>query len=140
MPTSPSSHSALPPKRRFHVPSLDTTSKMPTSPSSHSALPPKRRFRVQSLSITSKMPTSPSSQSTLPLKRRFRVQLLGVASKTPTSPSSHSALLLKKLILYSVARQLSLKLRYCVQSLGGYSKSADTIYKVTRQLFLKASV
>ena len=61
----------------------------------HSALPPKRRFRVQSLDITSKMPTSPSSQSALPPKRRFRVQSLGITSKTPTSPSSHSALPLK---------------------------------------------
>jgi hypothetical protein len=89
-------HSALPPKRRFRVQSLDITSKMPTSPSSHSALPPKRRFRVQLLGITSKMPTSPSSQSALPPKRRFRVQSLDITSKTPTSPSSHSVLPLKR--------------------------------------------
>jgi hypothetical protein len=43
--------------------------KMPTSPSSRSALPPKRRLRVQSLGIISKMPTSLSCQSALPLKR-----------------------------------------------------------------------
>jgi hypothetical protein len=65
-------------------------------PLHHSALPPKHRFHVQSLGTTSKMPTSPSSHSALPPKRRFRVQLLGVASKTPTSPSSHSALPLKR--------------------------------------------
>jgi hypothetical protein len=65
-------HSVLPPKRRFHVQSLDITSKMPTSPSSQSALPPKRRFRVQLLGITSRTPTSPSSHSALPLKRRRR--------------------------------------------------------------------
>jgi hypothetical protein len=95
MPTSLSSHSALPPKCRFHVQSLDIASKMPTSLSSHSALPPKRRFHVQSLDIASKMPTSLSSHSALPPKRRFHVQSLGIASKTLTSPSSRSALTLK---------------------------------------------
>jgi hypothetical protein len=34
-------HSALPPKRRFRVQSLGITSKIPTSPSSHLALPLK---------------------------------------------------------------------------------------------------
>jgi hypothetical protein len=95
MPTSPSSHSALPLKCYFQVQSLGITSKMPTLPSSHSALPLKCCFQVQSLGITSKMSTSSSSHSALPLKCYFQVQSLGITSKMPTSSSSHSALPLK---------------------------------------------
>jgi hypothetical protein len=48
---------------------LGITSKMPTSPSSHSALTLKRRFHIQLLGITSKKPMPTSSHSALPLKR-----------------------------------------------------------------------
>jgi hypothetical protein len=97
-------HSALPPKRRFHVQSLGITSKMPTSSSSRSALPPKRRFRVQSLGITSKMPTSPSSRSALPPKHRFRVQSLGITSKNADVAFQSVGVTPKMLISRSVAR------------------------------------
>jgi hypothetical protein len=74
VPTSPSSRSALPPKRRLRVQSLGITSKMLTSLSNHSALPPKRRFRIQSPDITSK-------------NANVAFQSVGVASKTLTSRS-----------------------------------------------------
>jgi hypothetical protein len=54
--------------------------KLPTSLSSRSVLPPKRRLCVQSLGVTSKMLTSLSNHSALPLKRRYSVQSLGVVS------------------------------------------------------------